>query len=104
MWYGSRLSIEEARELAPYQNATGMQVTSAVLAAHGLGGREPAAGLRRGRRDGPRRRCLEVQRPYLGSDRGALHRLDAAVAPDQQLCRGSGRPSDPWQFTNFLAV
>ena len=33
MWYGSRLSIEEARRLAPYQNATGLQVTSAVLAA-----------------------------------------------------------------------
>ena len=25
-WYGSQLSIEEARKLAPYQNATGMQV------------------------------------------------------------------------------
>ena len=31
-WYGSQLSIEETRELAPYQNATGLQVTSAVLA------------------------------------------------------------------------
>ena len=31
-WYGSQLSIDETRELAPYQNATGLQVTSAVLA------------------------------------------------------------------------
>ena len=31
-WYGSQLSIEETRDLAPYQNATGLQVTSAVLA------------------------------------------------------------------------
>ena len=31
-WYGSQLSIEETRRLAPYQNATGLQVTSAVLA------------------------------------------------------------------------
>jgi hypothetical protein len=30
-WFGSQLSIEEARKLAPYQNATGLQVTSAVL-------------------------------------------------------------------------
>jgi hypothetical protein len=30
-WYGSQLSIEEARKLAPYQSATGLQVTSAVL-------------------------------------------------------------------------
>ena len=41
-WYGSQLTLEEARELAPYQNATGLQVTSAVLAAHGLGAGEPA--------------------------------------------------------------
>ena len=26
-WYGSQLSIEETRKLAPYQNATGLQVT-----------------------------------------------------------------------------
>ena len=31
-WYGSHLSIEEARKLAPFQNATGLQVTSAVVA------------------------------------------------------------------------
>src|SRR5258707_7131815 len=30
-WYGSQLSIEETRTLAPYQNATGLQVSSAVL-------------------------------------------------------------------------
>ena len=29
-WYGSQLSVEETRKLAPYQNATGLQVTSAV--------------------------------------------------------------------------
>lgn len=31
-WYGSRLTIEQTRLNAPYQNATGMQVTSAVMA------------------------------------------------------------------------
>src|SRR5690606_23310492 len=31
-WYGSQLSIEETRRVAPYQNATGLQVSSAVLA------------------------------------------------------------------------
>ena len=31
-WYGSQLSIEETRRIAPYQNATGLQVSSAVLA------------------------------------------------------------------------
>ena len=32
LWFGSRLSNEETKSLAPYQNATGLQVTSAVLA------------------------------------------------------------------------
>ena len=27
-WYGSQLSIQETRNIAPYQNATGLQVTS----------------------------------------------------------------------------
>ena len=31
-WYGSQLSVEETRSLCPYQNATGLQVSSAVLA------------------------------------------------------------------------
>ena len=31
-WYGSELSIEDTRKLAPHQNATGLQVTSAVFA------------------------------------------------------------------------
>lgn len=30
-WYGSRLSIEDARRLAPLNNATSLQVTAAVL-------------------------------------------------------------------------
>eukprot|EP01116_Phalansterium_solitarium_P025244 TRINITY_DN9550_c0_g1_i1.p2 TRINITY_DN9550_c0_g1~~TRINITY_DN9550_c0_g1_i1.p2 ORF type:complete len:103 (-),score=23.10 TRINITY_DN9550_c0_g1_i1:495-803(-) len=32
-WYGSQLTIGQARRLAPYQNATGLQVTSSVLGA-----------------------------------------------------------------------
>lgn len=32
-WYGSRLSTEDTRKIAPNQNSTGLQVSSAVLAA-----------------------------------------------------------------------
>ena len=42
-WYGSQLSIEETRKLAPYQNATGLQVTAAVLAATAKKPNEPGA-------------------------------------------------------------
>jgi homospermidine synthase len=102
MWYGSRLSIEEARDLAPYQNATGMQVTSAVLAAIVWVAENPRAGFVEAD-EMDHVRCLEVQRPYLGSvechytDWTPLsHRINS-FAEDRD-------DSDPWQFVNFLAV
>ena len=51
-WYGSQLSIDETRDLAPYQNATGLQVTSAVLAGMVWALENPQGRHRRGRRDG----------------------------------------------------
>ncbi|TAG24802.1 MAG: homospermidine synthase, partial [Rhodobacterales bacterium] len=65
MWYGSRLSCDEARQLAPYQNATGLQVTSAVLAAMVWAAENPNEGFVEAD-EMDHVRCLEVQRPYLG--------------------------------------
>ena len=64
-WYGSQLSIEETRQLAPYQNATGLQVTSAVLAGMVWMLENPERGIVEAD-EMDFRRCLEVQRPYLG--------------------------------------
>jgi len=64
MWYGSRLSCAEARRLAPYQNATGMQVTSAVLAAMVWVAENPNEGFVEAD-EMDHARCLAVQRPYL---------------------------------------
>ena len=64
-WYGSQLSIEETRRLAPYQNATGLQVTSAVLAGIVWMLENPERGIVEAD-EMDFRRCLEVQRPYLG--------------------------------------
>ena len=79
-WYGSQLSIEETRELAPYQNATGLQVTSAVLAGMVWALENPKARHRRGRRDGfpPLPRGADAL--SRAGDR-QLHRLDAAHRP-----------------------
>jgi homospermidine synthase len=102
MWYGSRLSCDQARQLAPYQNATGMQVTSAVLAAMVWAIENPACGFVEAD-EMDHVRCLDVQRPYLGSvechytDWTPLtHRINS-FAEDRD-------EDDPWQFTNFLAV
>ena len=64
-WYGSQLSIEETRKLAPYQNATGLQVTSAVLAGIIWMLENPDRGIVEAD-EMDFRRCLSIQRPYLG--------------------------------------
>ena len=99
-WYGSRLSIEEARRLAPYQNATGLQVTSAVLAGMVWALENPRRGIVEAD-EVDFRRCLDVQLPYLGpvigaytdwtplDDRGVLFPEDVDL-------------EDPWQFKNII--
>src|SRR5436189_4742373 len=64
-WYGSQLSIEETRRLAPYQNATGLQVTSAVLAGIVWMLENPERGIVEAD-EMDFRRCRDLQRPYLG--------------------------------------
>jgi homospermidine synthase len=99
-WFGSQLSVEETRDLAPYQNATGLQVTSAVLAGMVWALENPEAGIVE-TDEIDYRRCLEVQLPYLGPVKG--YYTDWTPL--------SGRPgmfpedidtSDPWQFRNVL--
>ncbi|ADH91142.1 Homospermidine synthase [Ancylobacter novellus DSM 506] len=99
-WFGSQLTIEEARDLAPYQTATGLQVTSAVLAGMVWALENPEAGIVE-TDEMDYRRCLEIQKPYLGTVKG--YYTDWTPL--------DGRPglfpedidtSDPWQFRNIL--
>ena len=53
-WYGSQLSIEEARKLAPYNSATSLQVTSAALSGMIWAMENPEPRHRRARRHGIR--------------------------------------------------
>lgn len=102
MWYGSRLSCDEARQLAPYQNATGMQVTSAVLAAMVWAAENPNEGFVEAD-EMDHVRCLQVQRPYLG--RIECHYTDWTPLQNRINSFAEDRDdSDPWQFCNFLAV
>ncbi len=99
-WYGSQLSIEETRRVAPYQNATGLQVSSAVLAGMVWALENPRAGIVEAD-ELDFRRCLKVQMPYLGpvigcytdwtplTDRGKLFPEDLDL-------------DDPWQFKNVI--
>ncbi|WP_075217989.1 homospermidine synthase [Mongoliimonas terrestris] len=100
LWYGSRLTIEEARTLAPYQNATGLQVSSAVLAGIVWALENPEAGIVEAD-EMDHARCLEVQKPYLGS-------VEAIYTDWTPLTDRPGFfPEDldldePWSFRNVL--
>jgi len=100
-WYGSRLSIAEARELAPYQNATGLQVTSAILAGMVWALENPQAGIVE-TDEMDHERCLAIQKPYLGPVEGhytGWHPLANRWSKfDEEIDE-----SDPWQFINVLA-
>ncbi|HEY2531657.1 MAG TPA: saccharopine dehydrogenase C-terminal domain-containing protein [Xanthobacteraceae bacterium] len=99
-WYGSQLSIEETRRLAPYQNATGLQVTSAVLAGIVWMLENPDRGIVEAD-DMDFRRCLAIQRPYLGPVVG--YYTDWTPLKDRgRLFPETVDTDDPWQFSNVL--
>jgi homospermidine synthase len=101
-WYGSQLSIEQTRELAPYQNATGLQVTSAVLAGIVWMLENPDRGVVEAD-ELDFRRCLEIQRPYLGEVFGAY--TDWTPLQDRGvLFPEDVDTSDAWQFKNVLVA
>lgn len=101
LWYGSRLSNAEARELAPYQNATGLQVTSAVLAGMVWALENPTAGIVE-TDEMDFARCLEVQMPYLGPVEA--HYTDWTPLQDRwEHFPEDIDETDPWQFRNVLA-
>lgn len=97
-WYGSRLSIEEARQLAPYNNATSLQVVAGVLAGMAWVLENPRAGIVEPD-DLDHEAILKAALPYLGKvagvytgwtpllDRGWLFSEDVDI-------------EDPWQFKN----
>lgn len=99
-WYGSQLSIEETRQLAPYQNATGMQVSSAVLAGMVWALENPEEGIVE-TDEMDFERCLEIQKPYLGPVKG--YYTDWTPLKNRPgLFPEDIDETDPWQFRNIL--
>ena len=99
-WYGSQLSVEETRQIAPYQNATGLQVSSAVLAGMVWALENPNAGIVEAD-EMDYKRCLEVQTPYLGPVNG-FYTDWTPLANRPGFFPEDIDESDPWQFRNIL--
>ena len=101
-WYGSQLDIDETRTLAPYNNATSIQVCAPVLSGIIWALENPDRGIVEAD-EMDFARNLEICMPYLGpvvgrysdwtplNDRGGLFPEDIDK-------------SDPWQFKNFRVV
>jgi homospermidine synthase len=101
-WYGSRLSIADARRAAPHNNATSLQVTAAVL-----GGMIWAIELPRQGIVEPEEmdfeRVLEIARPYLGDVVGVWGDWTPLDDRERLFPEGLDR-DDPWQFKNIRVV
>ncbi len=103
-WTGSDLSIEEARKLAPGQNATTLQVAISVVAASMWMAENPERGFHVPD-DLPHEFVLKIAKPYLGkfistpSDWTPLKHETGAF---KRFSNPSFDREDPWQFRNFL--
>lgn len=99
-WYGSQLTIEEARRHVPSANATSLQVAAGALAAAVWAIRHPRRGVVEPD-DLDFEQCLAVAEPYLGRLVGEF--------TDWTPLQGRGRfydealqPEQPWGLGNVL--
>jgi len=104
-WCGSILTIEEARKLAPGQNATTVQVALGVISAVMWMIENPRKGLCTPE-DLPHDFVLDIAKPYLGKfvsepsdwtplkNRKVYFKENRANHPDEDI----------WQFRNFIFV
>jgi homospermidine synthase len=98
-WYGSRLSVEDARRLAPHNNATSLQVTISVLAGVIWALENPEAGIVEPE-EVDYRRILEICAPYLGDVVGVWGDWTPLQERGRLFEENLDR-ADPWQFKNF---
>ncbi len=98
-WYGSQLSIGEARRLAPYNNATSLQVCAPVLSGIVWALENPQAGVVEAD-EIDFERNLEICMPYLGPVVGRYSDWTPLQGRGLMFPEDLDR-DDPWQFGNF---
>jgi len=101
-WFGSRLTIEEARRLAPHNNATSLQVTATVMAGVIWAIENPHRGIIEPD-EMDFARILDIARPYLGEVVGIYGDWSPLLGRERLFPEDLDR-EDPWQFKNILVV
>lgn len=99
-WFGSQLSVHEARKLAPHNNATSLQVTVAVLSGMIWAMENPTRGIVEPD-EIDFRRNLEICMPYLGTVTGKYSDWTPLFDRERLFAENIDK-SDPWQFKNVL--
>jgi homospermidine synthase len=97
-WYGSQLSVQEARQLAPYNSATSLQVTVSVLSGMIWCIENPDRGLVEPD-EIDFQRNLEICMPYLGPVVGVYTSWTPLTDRDNLFPEDTDK-SSPWQFRN----
>ena len=101
-WYGSQLSIQEARQLAPHNSATSLQVTVSALAGTIWAIENPNSGIVEPD-ELDYKRILEICRPYLGLVVGEYTDWHPLVERGRLFPEDVDQ-TDPWQFKNVRVV
>ena len=98
-WYGSQLSVMEARRLAPHNNATSLQVCCAILGGIVWAVENPRRGIVEPD-EMDHERVLEIAAPYLGKMTGAYSQWTPLIDRGLLFAEDVDH-EDPWQFKNF---
>jgi homospermidine synthase len=101
-WYGSLLSIDQARELCPDNSATSLQVAAPIVAGVIWALRNPRRGILEPD-DLPHAEMLAMIRPYLGTVTGASTDWTPLDGRERLFDEPLDR-DDPWQFLNFRVM
>jgi homospermidine synthase len=101
-WYGSQLSIQEARKLAPHNSATSLQVTVSALAGLVWAVENPNSGVVEPD-DLDYKRILEICMPYLGPVVGEYTEWHPLVDRGRLFPEDLDE-TDPWQFKNVRVI
>lgn len=99
-WYGSQLSIQEARELAPNNSATSLQVSVCVLAGIIWAMKNPQAGIVEPDQMMDYEYTINIAKPYLGK-LGGHYTNWTPIQRRESLFPEGLDTSDPWQFVNI---
>ncbi|KGP62218.1 hypothetical protein EP47_01520 [Legionella norrlandica] len=98
-WYGSTLSIQEAKRLAPYNNATSLQVAASMISGVIWAIEHPGEGIVEP--EGmDHQYIINIAKPYLGKV-GGYYTDWTPLKNRGQLYPEEIDANDPWQFLNI---